>query len=283
MTPNLTVVDTPSPDAVLPSTWRIWRDDPADGAENMATDLAMLRAVAPSPNEAPGDPTTALARLYGWTHPTVSFGRHERTSGQFDPRALDEAGFHVVRRPTGGRALLHDAELTYAVAMPLARGRSWRLAYDAVNTLLLRALLRLGVPASLASAPALPLRPDGPLCFEAPDAGEIVLDGRKLVGSAVWRERGAYLQHGSILIADRQPLLAAVMRDHGPVIPAATLESYVPHHAGWSDIASGFLRALREVTSEVGSVTADVDRSSLRAESEAARQQFLDPAWTWRH
>ena len=144
-------------------------------------------------------------RCYAWSSPTVSFGRNERVAHRFDANSVSRAGLTAVRRPTGGRALLHGRDVTYSATLPLDESIGWREAYAAINDILLNALRALGVNATLCSAESSPaVRPDGPLCFEAPAIGEIAVGQAKLVGSAVWRERGAFLQHGSILLHDDQ-------------------------------------------------------------------------------
>ena len=110
-------------------------------------------------------------------------------------------GIPWVRRPTGGKAVWHEHEVTYAVAAPIAVFGSLRDAYRQIHERLAAALRSLGIPTSLA-----PYRPtvrpsDGPTsCFAAPVGGEIIVRGRKVVGSAQVRRRDAFLQHGSILL-----------------------------------------------------------------------------------
>ncbi len=194
------------PLAEWPDGWLVLTSGPQSGADNMAMDLALLRRAS--------ETGRAVLRLYEWQHPTVSFGRNEPVAGMWDTEALHSAGYDVVRRPTGGRALLHEREVTWSVTLPLPRGVPWRQMYDAVNTRLVTALARLGVPAALLpDSDAKPQSPDGPLCFALPSAGEVMVFGRKLAGSAVWRADGGYLQHGSILLTDRQHTLSSFRRD----------------------------------------------------------------------
>jgi len=140
----------------------------------------------------------AFLRLYRWDPPTLSIGRNQR---------IDVTpGVPLVRRPTGGKAVWHEDEVTYAVAAPIAPFGSLRDAYCQIHAWLVAALRSLGVDASLA-----PYRPtvrpsDGPTsCFASPVGGEILVNGRKLVGSAQVRRANALLQHGSILLAGKQP------------------------------------------------------------------------------
>lgn len=181
-------------------TWRLLRDVPRPGATNMALDHALAACLRP---------TEAVVRFYGWSSPTISFGKNE-------PAARVGAGKHAVepeyvRRPTGGRAVLHDVELTYAVVVPLDAFGGLREAYLRINEALAMAIRSLGVAVDVAGAgPGAvtpPLPPDAGPCFQTPAPGEIVAAGRKVVGSAQARLEGVLLQHGSILLAgDQRPL-----------------------------------------------------------------------------
>jgi lipoyl(octanoyl) transferase len=202
---KLTIVPTPSLDAELswPDRWFHLPWEAAGGVDNMARDLVLLREATAG--------GYGLLRSYGWRRPTVSFGRNEPVRGVWDVARLRSDGFDVVRRPTGGRALLHADDITWCVVLPLPSAVSWRRAYAAVNERLCTALRLLGIPADVhaesASSPVVP--PDGPICFAAPAAGELVVDGAKIGASAVWREGAGYLQHGSFLLRDAQGQLAA--------------------------------------------------------------------------
>lgn len=140
---------------------------------------------------------TASLRLYCWDPPTLSVGRNQTITVEDVP---------VVRRPTGGKAVWHEHEVTYAVAAPIALFGSLRSAYREIHTRIIVALRSLGVDAMLANdRPA--VRPsDRPAsCFAMSVGGEILVKGRKLAGSAQVRRGDAFLQHGSILLAGAQP------------------------------------------------------------------------------
>jgi lipoate-protein ligase A len=164
----------------------------------MARDVAILEGVA----EGNSQPTL---RLYGWRPPCLTLGRHQPLDA-IDPAFCRDRGIDVVRRPTGGRALLHHLELTYSVTAPLGRGPIPRRLQDAYRTIcgaLVRACGAFGIDAQLTPGEvniALP-RPDSAIpCFEAPAGGEVVVANRKLIGSAMRAHRGAILQHGAILL-----------------------------------------------------------------------------------
>jgi len=154
----------------------------------MAADEALLDRVVRSGG--------AFLRLYRWDPPTLSIGRNQ---------PIAAAGIPTVRRPTGGNAVWHEHEVTYAVAAPIGLFGSVRNAYGEIHARLATALRSLGVDASLApNRPTVPPS-DGPTsCFAMPVGGEIVVHGRKLVGSAQVRKRDAFLQHGSILLDGSQ-------------------------------------------------------------------------------
>lgn len=261
----------------LPTHWRWWEDGAHDGATNMAADQALLATVRPG---------VGSWRWYEWARPTVSFGRHERVTGRYSADALSDGGYDAVRRPTGGRALLHWRELTYSVALPLPAAAPWRRAYDAINVLLLDMLHRLGVQAQLADAGAA-LLPDGPVCFERPSEGEIIVGGQKLVGSAVWRQGDAYLQHGSILLHDDQGQLATLVdRASGATAAAAapasaTLASCLPHHSD-DTLRRMAYDAARDVIARCGSVTSFVHTDEWRTSFALQHRHFADPSWLWR-
>lgn len=196
--PSAAQPSLPETPAFWPRPWSRRRSAPASGAENMAIDLALLERVA--------DDGVGVLRTYEWSHPTVSFGRNERVRGVWDVDAMEAAGLHVVRRPTGGRALFHDREVTWSVCLPLPDHIGWREAYAAVNVRLCEALRALGIPVVLSTG-APTAAEAATACFAEPAVGELVVDGAKLAGSAVWRSRGGYLQHGSILLHDAQDML----------------------------------------------------------------------------
>ena len=140
--------------ADLPAEWRTMRSAPSHGSQNMAVDASLLGAAQHH--------GYGVWRTYAWAQPTLSFGRNELVRAHFDAASLASAGLHAVRRPTGGRVLLHAEEVTYSVTLPLARHIPWIAAYSAVNHVLIAALRSLGVPAEVAVAGDVPLmRPNG--------------------------------------------------------------------------------------------------------------------------
>ncbi len=251
--------------------WHFFRTAPAGGTRNMALDEALMRMSGRTGN--------AYFRLYGWECPTLSLGRNQRARGHYDPDAARSMGVGFVRRPTGGRALLHHREITYSVAMPARSPAEASAAYAFINDVLLEGLRGLGVKASRSTGSA-HIAPGLRPCFDAPSAHEIVFQDRKLIGSAQWRHSNTLLQHGSILVRDEQGSIARLMREP-PVVPplAASLHGAL----GWDptiDDAAPPMRAALEKA--VDGPVADFEPELVREDTAELQRVYGDDAWTWR-
>ena len=196
------------------TTWRLLNTGHADGATNMAVDEAILLAVA----QGKAPPTL---RFYGWQPPCLSIG-YNQSAGEVDVERCRERGVDFVRRPTGGRAVLHADELTYSVVAPQDEPRVAGGVIESYRRLsqgLIAGLRALGVGAVQAEEWTPQLAAVGArassgvrqigdgekpaACFHVPSAYEIAVGGRKLVGSAQVRRRGCVLQHGALpLVGD---------------------------------------------------------------------------------
>lgn len=186
--------------------WRLLRTGPGTGPENMALDEA-LASLGGGP----------CLRLYGWTGPCLSLGRFQSLLPAFDLEASRRAAVSLVRRPTGGRAILHQPqEVTYSVAAPsghwLAR-RGVLPSYQAINHALVLGLRSLGLEAeALPHPPSSPAGPDPAVaCFQRAYRHEVFLDGRKLLASAQSRAGGGLLQQGTLPLASTGPLFASLV------------------------------------------------------------------------
>jgi lipoate-protein ligase A len=171
---------------------------------------------AAGPPEAPqADRRLPTLRLYAWAPWTVSLGNAQDPAAVLDLAALAERGYGWVKRPTGGRAVLHAEEITYAVAAPLSG--PFRASLAASHRRIAQALARFyrawGLEPSLTrpagSGELDPRRPEP--CFLAPGLAELEIDGRKLAGSAQRRGRRAFLQHGSLPLGDARLELADLL------------------------------------------------------------------------
>lgn len=190
----------------------------------MRIDGDLLRELDADPR-----PRTIL-RFYSWVRPTLSLGRNQNREAAVDLEFCRDAGIEVVTRPTGGQAVLHDDELTYAVISnePDAfGGGSVYGTYRRVSEALREGYRRLGVEVDLApiGAPARPRNgePQSP-CFVSQSRYELAVGRRKIAGSAQRRLRRAFLQHGSLpLTLDRPTLARATRFDHPEILDDRTI------------------------------------------------------------
>jgi lipoate-protein ligase A len=233
----------------------------------MAADEALLHAAREG---------RAFLRLYRWSPGCLSFGRNEPATERYDRARIDALGIDTVRRPTGGRAVWHDMEVTYAVAGPDGLFGTLAETYHAIHAMLATALRSLGAAAELANHPsAQPLnRLYAGACFASPAGGEVVVTGRKLVGSAQVRQGGAFLQHGSILLEDGQDVVTRVTRGPAPPSGATSLVAVLGRHVTFAEVAAAVADAARQAW------PGEWNASDPPAVPDPGR--FADPAWTWR-
>ena len=195
--------------------WRLLITGVAEGATNMAIDEAILRAAA----EGCVLPTL---RFYAWEPPCLSLGQAQ-SSSEVDWAACAERGYTVVRRPTGGRAILHTDELTYSVTAPEDEPRvegGIVESYRRLSEGLLQGLRLLGVPGIEAHHPEIQSSisasngSQSPVCFQVPSMYEVTVAGKKLVGSAQVRRSGIVLQHGTLPLVGDIARICDVLMSH---------------------------------------------------------------------
>lgn len=254
----------------------------------MAVDQAIAQACAQG--ESP--PTL---RFYRWQPPAISLGRHQPLA-DINQAAAAERGYEIVRRSTGGRAILHTDELTYSVAAPNTEPRVQGGVMDAylrLSNALLRGLQILGLHADKAGGDVRTGKDVSAACFEVPSAYEITAHGRKLLGSAQSRRASYVLQHGSLpLIGDITRLIdvlaltkeeAAPLRtqlhDHAGTLAAALGVDENDHAVQFSTVTTalvqGFVETLN-LTLQPGALTAQEAQSAARL----IREQYANPTWT---
>lgn len=279
--------------------WRFLDSPVLRGAENMAHDQALFESVQ--------DGGTPVLRFYRWAPACLSLGRNQVVARrEAVERATAARGFDLVRRATGGAAVLHDRELTYSVAVPVGPLGSPRETYLAINRALVVGLRRVGVAAEVAGgaragypagtgsrsstgAGATPLVAWDNPCFQAPAPGEVVVGGLKLVGSAQRCERRTLLQHGSILLAGDQGVVAECLAGEPIGAPAGRTGAAT----GFTTLAA-LLDPLPTHTELVAALTDGFETAlglELRPDSltraEEARigpltAHYESPEWTWR-
>ncbi|MCE5556893.1 lipoate--protein ligase family protein [Staphylococcus pseudintermedius] len=184
----------------MTETWHFMNTGSHHPYYNMALDEALLNFVS----RGEIDP---VVRFYTWNPPTLSIGYFQRLSKEIDIEKVKEKGYGLVRRQTGGRGVLHDKELTYSVIVPEAHPdmpQTVTEAYRVVSGGLLEGFKSLGFDAHFAVPRSKEEReklkqPRSSVCFDAPSWYELVVEGKKIAGSAQTRQKGVILQHGSIL------------------------------------------------------------------------------------
>jgi lipoate-protein ligase A len=256
--------------SVFPS-FRLWYDPtPHPAPRNMAIDQSLLDAA---------ERGLGVLRLYRWSPPALSFGRNEPALRRYDRSRIEALGLSVVRRPTGGRAVWHANELTYAVACPADWFGDLRTAYRRIHEMLAEAVASFGLLPRLAAAPASAQPVDAGACFAAPAGGEVLVAGRKVVGSAQVRQGTALLQHGSVLLGGTQEQVAAVSA--GPPAPSGetSLGAALGRAVTFEEMAAAIARTIG-ASLETESVPGDL--SAILEAAAAHELQFSSDSWTWR-
>src|SRR5262245_15370439 len=198
---------------------RLIIDEPSDGAWNMALDEALLQAA-----ETDG---IATLRFYQWSEPTLSLGYFQLHADRRVHAA--SASCQLVRRSTGGGAILHDRELTYSIVLPLIDGFHLNTQWlcHAAHDSLIETLADFGVTANKCSGQAMNSAGEPFLCFQRRTLGDVVVGEHKIAGSAQRRRRCAILQHGSVLLAKSAaaPELPGIAELTGISLSARQLQS----------------------------------------------------------
>jgi lipoyl(octanoyl) transferase len=230
-------------------TWRLLITPPAHGAWNMAVDESILDTMGTGAS-------LPTLRLYAWEPACLSLGYAQPLTDVDLPR-LQARGWEVVRRPTGGRAVLHTDELTYSVIAPPDESHVAGTVLESYRRLaqaLVQALNLLSVPVQVNENPSAPRTANpNPVCFEVPSTYEITIGGKKLVGSAQARRKEGVLQHGSLPLGGDLTRILQVLAfpDEASRTRAAerllsratTVESALARQVSWDEAAQAFISA----------------------------------------
>lgn len=270
------------------SPWRLIRSAPANGAWNMALDEAILESVGRKQS-----PPTL--RLYAWEPPCLSLG-YAQSIRDVNLEALQQNGWQLVRRPTGGRAILHADELTYAVIAPLTEpilAGSVMESYCRLAQALLHALHILGLPAEANEKHDNPVgtQPNGPVCFEVPSNYEITVHGRKLIGSAQARRVEGVLQHGSLpLHGDISRITRALAyptneaRDQAArrlLQRATTVERVLHQTIAWEQAAAAFVQGFEQAL-HLELIPGEPTPAEIQRAGELLTEKYANKAWVAR-
>jgi lipoate-protein ligase A len=239
-----------------------------EGKLAMAMDEALAEAVG-------AGESIPVIRLYGFSPPTLSLGRFQKIKGSYSPEMLRADGITLVRRPTGGHAVLHDNELTYSVALSkgesgamIGRGRK-REVYEFIARVLLAGLAELGIKGEINASQRGDLH--NPDCFGSAGEYEITgKDGRKLIGSAQMTTRRAILQHGSIPLENPGRRVFRYLRgeEHVDSREPSCLNEEAGRALTFEEVREAFALSIRKIL--------DAQDSSLLPVEQEAAERILE-------
>jgi len=266
------------------NTWRLLYTPPSHGAWNMAVDESILEHI----HRGESQPTL---RLYSWDPPCLSLG-HAQSFADVDMERVKANGWEVVRRMTGGRAILHTDELTYSVTggadEPVLAGGILE-SYNRLAQALMFAMRELGLPVEMKEEEA--SRASGetnPVCFEVPSTYEITVNEKKLIGSAQARNRKGVLQHGSLpLTGDLARICQAlVFKDEAArenaaqrlLTRATTVESILGVEKDWETAAQALVHGFE---AQLGThfQRGEISQSESERADELVKEKYAHPSW----
>jgi len=253
---------------------------------NMALDEAILEAVRQ-------DQVPPTLRFYSWKPPCLSLG-YAQSVADADVSAIEEMGWELVRRPTGGKAILHTDEITYSIAAPADHPLFMNgvlPSYKRISLALMDGLKRMGLDPELNDAEPQAPESGNPVCFQNPGAFEITVAGKKLVGSAQVRRSGGVLQHGSLpLQGDLSRICLALKysddreRKHameGVGQHAITVEQILEKPVSWNDAAKHLGQGFEESLDLEFSQSDPTEHETTRSR-EIFEDRYSQAKWTQR-
>jgi lipoate-protein ligase A len=232
-------------------------------------------------------------RLYAWEPACLSLG-HTQPFADVDGARLKSHGWEVVRRATGGRAILHTDELTYSVtgsADEAILAGGVLESYNRIAQALFLAVKDLGLPVEIKEGKTNNTTTPNPVCFEVPSTYEITVHGKKLIGSAQARKKEGVLQHGSLpLTGDLTRICQALVFESESaraeaskrlLTKATTVESVLGHAVSWETAAQAFIHAF-EVQLGLCFERGELSESECRRAEELVKEKYDHPSWTER-
>lgn len=272
--------------------WRFLVTEAMSPAMNMAVDEAILQLHS----EGKVPPTV---RFYTWNPATLSIGYFQKAAKEINLEALRERGLGFVRRPTGGRAVLHDQELTYSVVVSESHPKmpsGVTEAYKVISMGLLHGFQRLGLHAEMVSLATEEEKekyssPGSSACFDSPSWYELVVEGKKVAGSAQTRQKGVILQHGSILLEMDVELLFSLLNFPSERVKQRMMESFrqkavtinevSPRPIGLQEAVEAFRDGFASGL-EVELVPGELTAEELALADELVRTRYASDEWNFR-
>ena len=270
----------------MTETWRLYTSPAANGAWNMAVDESILE------NTVRGDSLPTL-RLYSWDPPCLSLGRSQPYADA-NTNTLKTNGWGIVRRATGGRAILHTDELTYSIIAPQNNRHvsgSVLGSYQHLAKALLAALENLGVKVEMKKEEKKGGLSFNPVCFETPSAYEITVNGKKLIGSAQARQKDGVLQHGSLPLTGNLTRVTEVLsfpnsesRQRAAeklLLRASTVESALGREIDWERASKSFIHAFESALG-IQLKRGELSQPEMMRVDELIQKKYAHPDWTER-
>jgi lipoate-protein ligase A len=256
----------------------------------MAVDEALLRLYASE-----GGPSTV--RFYAWSPPALSLGHGQSIDSTINLAQCQALGIDVVRRPSGGLAVLHDHEVTYSVVLSAADPRASAgvlASYLTISQALIRGLSYLGITAELLPlrrGNLLPSERASPICFAKPSSYEVAVGGRKIIGSAQRRGQGVIMQHGSVPLSWNLDKMLAVFgsaSQHYPPIPGeqsyyksmTSLQEAGGRAYDYAEVVAALTQGLAE-TCEVELIPGQLTDAERQLSAQLCAMKYRTESWTW--
>jgi lipoyl(octanoyl) transferase len=264
--------------------WRCIKSPAANGAWNMAVDEAILLEIG-------AGRSIPTLRLYSWEPACLSLG-YAQSIKDVDVNSLNEKGWTLVRRPTGGRAILHTDELTYSVACPPDEPRvigNVLESYKRLSQALVKALNLMGVIVQADPHTESPQNSLGPVCFEVPSDYEITAGGRKLIGSAQARRKEGVLQHGSLPLYGDLTRITQVLhfinkeeqiRSSNRLLEHATTVETVLNRKVSIELAAEIFQVAFSQSLGLNLIPGDLSPAEFRLAEELVEKKYNNRVWT---
>lgn len=274
----------------MKTTWRILNTGYNSAALNMGIDEAIMEAYALGK-------TPPTIRFYGWKPAAVSLGYFQHGEKEIDFAACSKHGIDIVRRLTGGRAVLHNRELTYSIIVGedyVGMPKTITASYRYLSKGLLLGLEELGLTAEMTK----PLaaygqhirKPASAACFDAPSHYELTIKRRKLIGSAQVRKHGVILQHGSILLDFSPSELADVLllppeeKDETIAMlqnKVADLKTALGREVSWDEVRVKMTKGL-QIALGISEIAGELTLAELKRAEVLAQIKYSSEDWTKR-
>ncbi|HWQ47049.1 MAG TPA: lipoate--protein ligase family protein [Longilinea sp.] len=271
-----------------PPPWRLILSEPACGAWNMALDQALLESTTV-------EGSMPTLRLFSWQPACLSIG-YAQSVKEVNKDTLDRLGWDLVRRPTGGRAILHTDELTYSITAPLSHpvaAGSVLESYRRLSLGLISALETIGlsVNADKTYPETTSYGTVSPVCFETPSNYEITVQGKKLIGSAQARRNNGLLQHGTLPLYGDLGRIIQVLNHESPEartiamerlnLHATTLESALGERMDWDTAARAFQSGF-STSLNINFILSQPTPLEMERATALVQDVYANPAWTFR-